>query len=431
MELLSVNYSNGLGASGFNDPCKKISRSVLSRYLLMIICAGFFTQTVSAQNKADTSSKVLETKTGPVKVELLTMLSEPWGMTFLPDGRLLVTEKPGTLRIFSKGILSAPITGVPKVVYHEQGGFLDVEVDPNFANNSLVYLYYTEAAAQQPAVKSDKADPRLGDGQNLTHTTLKGGAVARGRLEGAAIKDLKVIWRQEPKQIGRGHFGGRLVFSPDGMLFITSGDRQRFEPAQDSTSTLGKVVRINPDGSIPKDNPFVNNKSVRPDIWSSGHRNPLGAAIHPTTKKLWIHEMGPAHGDELNIAEAGKNYGWPLVSNGTHYNGSKIPDHDTSPRFTAPVYHWHPAISPSGMIFYTGTLFPKWQGNILIGGLSSETLVRLNLEDTNVTGEERLQINKRIRDVVQAPDGSVWLLTDYKEGELLRLSPGSVSSVVK
>ena len=389
----------------------------------MIAC--FFATSSFAQSTSDSTTKLLKTKDGAVTVERLATLVQPWGMTFLPDGRLLVTEKPGRLRIFEKGKLSEPVGGVPKVLYHGQGGLLDVEIDPAFASNKLVYLSYAEAAEKQPDVKSDKADHRLGPGQDLTHVVLKGAAVARARLDGNTLKDLKVIWRQQPKEIGRGHFGGRLAFAPDGKLFITSGERQRFEPAQDSSSALGKVIRINSDGSIPKDNPFVNKKGYLPEIWSTGHRNPLGAAINPADKKLWIHEMGPLHGDELNIPEAGKNYGWPIVSNGTHYDGTHIPDHDTDSSFAQPLFHWHPAISPSGLMFYTGNLFSKWNGNAFIGGLSSEALIRLTLKDNKVAAEERLQINRRIRDVIQAPDGSIWVLTDYKDGELLRLSPAA------
>ena len=223
--------------------------------------------------------------------------------------------------------------------------------------------------------------------------------------------------------IGRGHYGGRLAFAPDGKLFITSGDRQRFEPAQDLAGNLGKVVRINADGSIPEDNPFVGKKGARPDIWSLGHRNPLGAAINPSTKQLWIHEMGPRQGDEINVPEPGKNYGWPIVSNGDNYDGSVIPDHSTRPEFAAPLTYWYPAISPSGLIFYTGTLFADWRGNALLGSQSTETLVRLTLDGNTVKAEERIPLHRRIRDVVQAPDGSVLLLTDAKDGELLRLTP--------
>jgi glucose/arabinose dehydrogenase len=228
-----------------------------------------------------------------------------------------------------------------------------------------------------------------------------------------------------PKTIGRGHYGGRLVFAPDGKLFILSGERMRFDPAQDLGSNLGKVVRINPDGSIPPDNPFVGKPGAQPDIWSLGHRNPLGGAIHPVTKQLWIDEMAPKQGDELNIPEAGKNYGWPVVSNGDNYDFSPIPDHPTRPDLAAPFFYWHPAISPSGLMFYTGALFPAWQSDVFIGGLSSETLLRVTVKDNHVTSEERIGLQRRIRDVIQAPDGAVLVLSDGKSGELLRLTPAA------
>jgi glucose/arabinose dehydrogenase len=397
--------------------------NALTRILCITTLLFFSSSTSSAQDSS--VSYLVPSKSGPVKVERLASLSEPWGMTFLPDGRLLVTEKPGRLRIYSDGKLSEPISGLPKIDYHGQGGLLDVEIDPNFAQNNLVYISYTEAAQQQPKVDSDKADHRLGPYQELDDVTLKGGAVARGRLEDSALQDVKVIWRQVPKYVGRGHYGGRLVFAPDGKLLIASGERQRFEPAQDLNSNLGKIVRINPDGTIPTDNPYVNRKGARSDIWSAGHRNPLGAAINPASNKLWINEMGPLHGDEINIPEPAKNYGWPLVSNGDNYDGSKIPDHDTRSDFVPPVYYWHPAVSPSGLIFYTGDLFTNWKGNALLGGLSAQILLSLTLKGNTVASEERINVNQRVRDVIQAPDGSVWLLTDYKDGALLRLSPVS------
>ena len=386
--------------------------------------ATFAVVFISFQTTAqDTTSVVLQSKTGKLIVERLAKLSEPWGMSFLPDGRLLVTEKPGRLRIFADGKLSEPIGGLPKIDYYQQGGLLDVEIDPNFPGNQLVYIYYVEAAEVQPRGARDPGDKRFGEFNDTTDVMLKGGAVARGRLEGNALRNVKVIWRQYPKTIGRGHFGGRLVFAEDGKLFITSGDRMRFEPAQDPANNLGKIVRINPDGTIPKDNPFISRRGARPDIWSIGHRNPLGSAINPVSKKFWMHEMGPWNGDEINIPEPSKNYGWPTVSNGDNYDGSKIPDHPARTQFSSPAYYWHPAISPSGMTFYTADLFPDWKNNLLLGGLSSESLFRLTLEGNVIKSEERIFLQKRIRDVIQAPDGSVLLLTDYKDGELLRVRP--------
>lgn len=371
------------------------------------------------------AEEVVRTKAGPVRIERLASLVEPWGMAYLPDGRLLVTEKPGRLRLYADGRLSEPIGGLPAVTYRGQGGLLDVEVDPAFATNGLVYVYFTEAADPQPKDGRDVHDPRTGPDFDAEDTVVKGGAVARGRLDGNQLRDVQVVWRQVPKTLARGHFGGRLAFAPDGTLFITSGERQRFDPAQDLSSNLGKIVRIKPDGTIPPDNPFAKKNGARPDIWSVGHRNPLGAAIHPTTKALWIHEMGPWHGDELNVPASGKNYGWPVVSNGDNYDGTPIPDHPTRPEFAAPLEYWRPVISPSGLAFYTGGLFAGWQGSALIGGLSSEALVRLEFEGGRVKSEERIALHRRVRDVIQAPDGAVLLLTDAKDGELLRLTPAS------
>jgi len=379
-------------------------------------------------NAMDLRAEQITSQSGPIEAEHLAKLDNPWGITRLPDGRMLITEKTGQLRFFDNGKLSEPIKGLPKVEYNAQGGLLDVEIDPDFSKNGLVYWSYTEAADEQPKDAKDKRDPRLGEFFDDNDNVLKGTAVARGRLEGNELHDVQVIWRQFPKTIGRNHYGGRLVFSPDGHLFITSGERQRFEPAQDLGSTLGKVVRINPDGSIPKDNPFVATEGALPDIWSYGHRNPLGAAINPSSQQLWLNEMGPKGGDEVNIIEAGKNYGWPIVSDGDNYDDSPIPDHATPQEFQAPLRSWNPSISPSGMVFYTGGLFPEWRGNAILGGLSSEALIRLDLAGNEVTGEERIDMGKRVRDVMQDADGSLLVLIDGDDGELLRLTPGRRTS---
>jgi glucose/arabinose dehydrogenase len=385
--------------------------------LAMSVLAG------AALYPQERAATLLKTKTGPVNVERLARLDNPWGMAFLPDGHLLITEKPGRLRVYADGRLSAPIKGVPSVTYRDQGGLLDVEIDPDFVRNALVYLSYSEAAEDQPRPTRATPDPRLGPSVDRQDHVLKGAAVARATLAGDELRNLAVIWRQVPKTIGLGHFGGRLVFAPDGTLFVASGERQRFEPAQDPGSNLGRIVRINSDGSIPDDNPFREPDGT-PDTWTLGHRNPLGAAINPASKQLWVVEMGPAHGDEINVIARGKNYGWPIVSNGDNYDGSPIPDHSTRPEFAPPIHFWRPAVSPSGLVFYDGDRFASWRGNALVGGLSSRVLIRLTLQGDRVTDEERIDLGRRrIRDVAQAPDGSVLILSDGDQGELLRLRP--------
>ncbi len=360
----------------------------------------------------------IDTSALPFNVESLAKLDNPWGMTFLPNGRLLITEKPGRVRLYSDGKLSEPLTGVPKVAFRGQGGLLDVEINPKFAENQLVYLAYAEPAESLGADAGGAAKSRRG-----SEGSVKGAAVARGRLDGSALRDVTVIWRQVPKTTGDAHFGGRLAFAPDGTLFVTSGERMKFQPAQDMGTTLGKIIHLNPDGSIPKDNPFAGQPGAQPEIWTLGHRNPLGAAINPTSHQLWIHEMGPMGGDELNIIERGRNYGWPIVSNGDNYDGTPIPDHPTHPEFAAPLDFWNPSISPSGFIFYTGDRFKSWRGNALLGGLSSMALIRLTLDGNRVTAEQRFAMGRRIRDVIQAPDGNILLLSDGPDGELLRLTP--------
>jgi glucose/arabinose dehydrogenase len=288
---------------------------------------------------------------------------------------------------------------VPEVFAVGQGGLLDVALDPQFASNQLVYITYAEP----------------GEGG-------AGTAVARGKLGQDSLENVEVIFRQKPKVDGGNHFGGRLAFAPDGKLFVTLGERFKFEPAQDLSVDLGKIVRINPDGSVPKDNPFVGKEGALPEIWSYGHRNPQGAAIHPETGKLWENEFGPLGGDELNVPQPGKNYGWPVVSWGKHYDGKDIPDPPTHPEFADAIYHWNPVISPSGMTFYTADAIPGWKGNLQIGGLTSEAIVRHTLDGETVTSEERLPMSTRIRDVVQGPDGAVYALTDEREGKILRLT---------
>lgn len=364
---------------------------------------------------------------GEIRVERLATLEYPWGMALLPDGRLLITEKPGRLRIWDEQGLSDPVQGLPSIIYlgqNDQGGLMDVAVDPDFGSNQWIYISYVEAAEQQADEIAETGDARFGKGLDMRDHVLRGGVVARARLQDDELQDVQVIWRQFPKTVGRGHFGNRLVFGPDDKLFISSGDRMRFDPAQSLKSNLGKIVRINSDGTIPDDNPFADQDDVRRDIWSYGHRNILALAVEPESDRLWALEMGPLGGDELNLIKAGSNYGWPEVSNGSHYNGATIEGHAANDQVEAPLRSWTPVISPSGALFYTSTLFSKWRGDLLVGGLSAESLIRLRIVDANyIAVEERINLQRRIRDVAQAPDGSLLLIEDAAEGALLRLSP--------
>ncbi len=352
-----------------------------------------------------TGCAVADPESWPFAVAPVTSFDQPWAMTFLPDGRLLVTERPGRILVVTRdGEKSEPLGGVPEVDYGGQGGLGDVVLHPEFASNSLVYLSYAEAGR--------------GD--------LRGAAVARATLSlsgtGGELQTLDVIWRQSPKVSGRGHYGHRIAFSPDGYLFVSSGERQKFDPAQDMRQNLGKIVRLNDDGSVPSDNPFGDRGGVTAEIWSLGHRNPLGLAFD-ANGKLWNHEMGPQGGDELNLVVRGYNYGYPTVSYGEHYDGKPIPGHDTRPEFALPKARWNPVISPAGFVIYDGDLFPDWRGSGFIGGLSSKSLVRIRFSGESAEEAERFAMGKRIREVEQGPDGAIWLLEDEEGGRLLRLTP--------
>jgi glucose/arabinose dehydrogenase len=368
------------------------------RPLVLLVAAG----ALASAATAGAQSRVVETATGSVQVEtVVSGLTHPWALAFLPDGRMLVTERPGNLRVVdTENNLSEPLAGVPEVFARGQGGLLDVAVDPDFESNRRIYLTYAEP----------------GGGGAST-------AAARAVLGEGGLEDVEVIFRQEPKLGGGNHFGSRLAFGNDGTLFVTMGERFKFDPAQDLSNHLGSVVRINPDGSVPDDNPFVGQEVALPEIWSYGHRNVQGAALHPETGDLWVHEHGPRGGDEINVARAGENYGWPVVSWGEHYDGRPIPDPPTRPQFAESIHHWVPSIAPSGMAFYTGDLFDEWRGDLLVGALVAQGVVRLSLDGQEVTGEERIDLGARVRDVRQGPDGAVYVVTDESNGRILRLSP--------
>jgi len=346
----------------------------------------------------------------PRAITVARGLVNPWALAFLPDGRMLVTEKPGRLRLVGlDGRLGEPVQGLPPVDDKGQCGLLDVVLDPKFAETRLVYWTFAEA----------------GEGGNST-------AVARGRLEsdarGDRLVDVQTIFRQLPKVSSSAHCGSRIVFARDGRLFVGLGDRfSRKEDAQTLDNHLGKVVRIEPDGKVPADNPFVGTAGARPEIWSRGHRNIQGMALHPASGELWESEHGPQGGDEVNVVEAGRNYGWPLVTYGRNYGtGTRIGDEGPRAGFEQPLKWWVPtSIAPSGMAFVTSDRYAGWKGSLLVGALRGEMLVRLTLNGRNVTGEERLltRFSARIRDVRQGPDGFIYLLTDSNDGRIIRLEP--------
>jgi glucose/arabinose dehydrogenase len=352
---------------------------------------------------------VFQSSAGPLKVEAVAGgLVNPWALAFLPDGRMLVTERPGRLRIVTReGQISAPAAGLPEVWASGQGGLLDAIADRDFARNAAIYFCFAERVS--------------GGGRT---------AVARATLAGDAgapkLDDVRTIFRQEGPLSSGNHYGCRIAQAPDGHLFVALGDHYTYrDEAQNLANHLGKLVRIAPDGAVPKDNPFVGRADARPEIWSYGHRNPQSLAFDPASGKLWEIEHGPRGGDEVNIPEKGRNYGWPVIGYGIDYNGAKIHEGTAKAGMEQPVKYWVPSIAPSGMAFYDGALFPAWRGSLFTGALAGRMLVRLSRDGDRVTGEERLlqNLNERIRDVRTGPDGAIWLLTDSAWGRLLRVTP--------
>ena len=329
----------------------------------------------------------------------------PWAMTFLPDGRALVTEKGGKLILVdASGERAGEIDGVPEVHVAGQGGLGDVVLHPDYESNGIVYLSHVERE----------------DG-------LSGAVVVRGTLElgedGGALTDVERVWQQEPKVSGNGHFSHRIAFAPDGTMFVTSGDRQKMIPSQELTGNLGKLVRLTPEGAPAEGNPFAGEGGVAAQFWTIGHRNPLGIAFD-AEGRLWTHEMGPRGGDEVNLIEEGSNYGWPLASDGRHYSGAPIPDHAEKPEFNAPEASWVPSISPAGMVIYDGDVFADWTGDAIIGGLSSQAVIRVDLDGETAREAERYSWDTRIREIEQGPDGAIWVLEDGEGGRLVKLTPG-------
>lgn len=335
--------------------------------------------------------------------EIVSGLSHPWGLAFLPNGNMLVTERTGDLRIIENlRLRKQAISGLPKIKQRGQGGLLDIALHPDFENNQTIYLSYAGINTQGLSTE-----------------------VLRGRLEDYALKNIEVIFQAEPKTSGGRHFGGRLVFDNQGYLYISLGDRGDQDRAQELDNHIGTLIRLHANGSLPSDNPFVGDGSVKPEIYSYGHRNIQGATKHPETGKIWLHEHGPQGGDEINISKPGINYGWPVITYGVNYGlGTKIGLGTQKEGLEQPIYHWTPSIAPSGMTFYTGNEFPDWRDNLFVGSLKFGLLLRLVIKDNQVVHEERMLDKKygRIRDVRQGPDGTLYLLTDERNGAVLRLS---------
>lgn len=386
---------------------KKLSRSAIFQSLSLIAlsstlgaCGNGNANVAGAETKSDNASVQFKT-------EEMASFNEPWAMTFLPGDsvKALITEKSGKLMLYEVGGEAIEVSGVPKVDYGGQGGLGDVVLSPNFAQDSMVYLSWAEA------------------GSNNTRGAVVG--MAKLNMDGAPkLENMKVIWTQFPKVTGRGHYSHRIVFSPDGKyLFIGSGERQKFAPSQDMDSNMGKIVRLYPDGSIPADNPFYTaGNEVRSQIWSLGHRNILGMAFD-SEGQLWNQEMGPLHGDEVNLVKPKANFGYPIVSNGDHYSGDDIPDHSEGDGFDAPKVFWNPTIAPSSLIAYTGDMFPEWKGSLMLGGLAGQSLIRLKINGEELSKADEWPMDARIREVEQGPDGALWILQDGEGGKLLKLTP--------
>lgn len=385
--------------------------------------AVFLTFVLVACGQASTAQDAINVGQAPITGEQspaakpfvatpVATFAEPWAMTLLPDGQMLVTEKSGTLKLVSAdGTSAIDVAGVPRVDSDGQGGLMDVVLHPRFAENGLVYLSWSEVGPGGKGVA-------LGRGKLVVQQVqcIRAPCPPQVRLEG-----FTTIFRASPFVSGNGHYSGRIAFAPDGHLFFTSGERQKFTPAQDKGGTLGKVLRLNDDGTPATGNPLVA-QGFRPEVWSYGHRNLLGIAFD-AQGRLWNQEMGPRGGDELNLVLPGKNYGYPIVSNGDHYDGRNIPDHPTRPEFEAPKVSWNPVISPGGLMFYSGGKFPAWRGSAFIGGLSSQSLVRIAFDGEKAREAERFDMGTRIREVEQGPDGAIYVLEDGDEGRLLKLTP--------
>ncbi len=381
---------------------------VLVTASLAIATALAATFLIATSTRGDSAS--FTSSAGKLEVETIaTGLAYPWGLAFLPDGRMIVTEKPGRIRLVTReGQLSPPLAGTPEVWYSGQGGMLDVAIDKSFVQNGTIYFCYAERAS--------------GGGRTT---------VARGKLNDSSpprLTDVRVIFRQDGRLSSGNHYGCRIAQAPDNSLFVSLGDHYSArDQAQTLDNHIGKVVRISPEGAAPKDNPFTDRGDAKPEVWSYGHRNSQSLAFNPATGDLWEIEHGPRGGDEINIIGKGKNYGWPVIGYGIDYSGAKLHASTSKDGMEQPVKYWVPSIAPSGMAFYTGNLFPKWKGSLLVGALAGQMLVRLPLNGNTVGAEERIlqNLNERIRDVRQGPDGAIWLLTDNSAGRILRVTPAA------